>query len=138
MFEFGSLAKLAEGEVDQQVLATFVGDVGPGLWGGGLQDDLKGSFKAAKLGLQVCPGFILHLWGCWQPTPLGAEVHQGLQSGPVVLELVDLEANGGGRSSGAKPGRPKGFRLILITKDDIDAQGDGDGISHLSQQFLRD
>ncbi len=53
-----------EGQVDQQVLATFVGDVGPGFWAGGLQDDLKGSFDAAKLGLQVCPGFALHLWGC--------------------------------------------------------------------------
>jgi hypothetical protein len=39
-----------EGGVDQQVLTTFVGDFGPGLWGGGLEDDLKGSFEGAKLG----------------------------------------------------------------------------------------
>ena len=46
----------------------------------------------------------------------------------MVLELVDLEANRGGCSSGAKPAGPEGFCLTLIAKDDIDAQGDGDGI----------
>ncbi len=129
VFEFGAGAEVAEGEVDEKVVAALVGDVIPGVGVGGLEDEVEGLAGAAELALEVGEGVEFVAEG--EASAIGVEGHEGLEEFFVVLEATDVGADAGGAGAGTEAGGPEGLGLAGVAEDDVDSGGHGDGLDRL-------
>lgn len=126
VFGFGAGAEVAEGEVDEQVVAALVGDRVPGIGVGGLEDEGEGLAGATEVGLEVAEGAEFVVEG--EAASFGVEGHEGLEEVLVVLEATDVGADAGSGGAGAEAGGAEGLGLGGVAEDDVDAGGDGDGV----------